>query len=71
MAMNKDRAARVIARAQVGGGRVDSAELNIALAVHGLTRRRFDTLMTKLRGVKGNRRSPRVELVGDFAALCA
>lgn len=74
MAMNKDQAARIIARAQVGRS-VESAELNTALAVHGLTRGQFDALKAELRSIKGNRRSPLMEPVGDFSgglsALCA
>lgn len=70
MAMNKDQAALVIARAQVGRS-VESAELNTALAVHGLTRGQFDALKAELRSIKGNRRSAMEVPVGDFAGLCA
>lgn len=70
MAMTKDRAARIIARAQVGRP-VESVQLNTALAVHGLTRGQFDALKVELRCVKGNRRSAMEVPVGDFAGLCA
>ena len=71
MAMSMKHAAAVIAKAQSGRRYVDSTELNMALALYGMSREQFDAIKAELCAVRGSRRSARLVPVGKLEELTA